>query len=145
MRSVRAPGLVALLVAVVLSAGGAGAQAPTVKIGYIPSDSFAALYIMADRYLTPAGITVQMVRLPGGAEITSQVATGQLQVGGSGMGAAGFNAVAARLPLEFIAPLPPGGGSPSQPVPSSPRASRKGRRNGPSGSSEPRTYHSSTS
>ena len=105
MRSVRAPGLVALLVAVVLSAGGAGAQAPTVKIGYIPSDSFAALYIMADRYLTPAGITVQMVRLPGGAEITSQVATGQLQVGGSGMGAAGFNAVAARLPLEFIAPL----------------------------------------
>ncbi len=105
MRSVRAPGLVALLVALVLSAGGAGAQAPTVKIGYIPSDSFAALYIMADRYLTPAGITVQMVRLPGGAEITSQVATGQLQVGGSGMGAAGFNAVAAKLPLEFIGPL----------------------------------------
>ena len=105
MRSVRAVGLVTLLVAVVLSAGGVGAQAPTVKIGYIPSDSFAALYIMADRYLTPAGITVQMVRLPGGAEITSQVATGQLQVGGSGMGAAGFNAVAAKLPLEFIGPL----------------------------------------
>jgi NitT/TauT family transport system substrate-binding protein len=46
-----------------------------------------------------------MVRLPGGAEITSQVATGQLQLGGSGMGAAGFNAVAAKLPIEFIAPL----------------------------------------
>ena len=105
MRWLRAPGLVALLMAVVLSTGGAGAQAPTVKIGYIPSDSFAALYIMADRYLTPAGITVQMVRLPGGAEITSQVATGQLHVGGSGMGAAGFNAVAAKLPLEFIGPL----------------------------------------
>ena len=83
----------------------ASRQAPTVKIGYIPSDSFAALYIMADRYLTPAGINVQMVRLPGGAEITTQVATGQLQVGGSGMGAAGFNAVAAKLPVEFIAPL----------------------------------------
>lgn len=106
MRSLRAFALVSLLgAAVVVAAGGAVAQAPTVKIGYIPSDSFAALYIMADRYLTPGGVTVQMVRLPGGAEITTQVATGQLQVGGAGMGAAGFNAVAAKLPIEFIAPL----------------------------------------
>jgi NitT/TauT family transport system substrate-binding protein len=101
----RATTLTGLLLALVLTAHGATAQAPTVKIGYIPSDSFAALYIMADRYLTPAGINAQMVRLPGGAEVTTQVATGQLQVGGSGMGAAGFNAVAAKLPIEFIAPL----------------------------------------
>ena len=106
MRSLRALALVSLLgAAIVVAAAGAVAQAPTVKIGYIPSDSFAVLYIMADRYLTPGGITVQMVRLPGGAEITTQVATGQLQVGGAGMGAAGFNAVAAKLPIEFIAPL----------------------------------------
>jgi len=106
MRSLRALALVSLVAtALVLAAGGAVAQAPTVKIGYIPSDSFAALYIMADRYLAPAGITVQMVRLPGGAEITTHVATGQRHVGGSGMGAAGFNAVAAKLPIEFIAPL----------------------------------------
>jgi NitT/TauT family transport system substrate-binding protein len=100
--------LVALvLVVAALLAGGpaAVAQAPTVKIGYIASDSFAALYIMADRYLTPAGINAQMVRLAGGAEITTQVATGQLQLGGAGMGAAGFNAVAAKLPVEFLAPL----------------------------------------
>jgi NitT/TauT family transport system substrate-binding protein len=76
-----------------------------VKIGYIPADSFAALYIMADRYLTPAGVNAQMVRLPGGAEITTQVATGQLQMGGSGMGEAGFDAVAAKLPVELIGPL----------------------------------------
>jgi NitT/TauT family transport system substrate-binding protein len=93
-----------LLVALVVVSG-AGAQSPAVKIGYIPSDSFAALYIMADRYLPPAGIDAQLVRLPSGAEITTQVATGQLQVGGAGMGAAGFNAVAAKLPVEFIAPL----------------------------------------
>ena len=106
MRSSRALALVSLAaVACAMTVGGAVAQAPTVKLGYIPSDSFAALYIMADRYLTPDGITVQMVRLPGGAEITTQVATGQLHVGGAGMGAAGFNAVAAKLPLEFIAPL----------------------------------------
>jgi NitT/TauT family transport system substrate-binding protein len=85
--------------------GPAAAQAPTVKIGYIPTDSFAVLYLLADRYLTPSGVSVQMVRLPGGAEVTSQVATGQLQLGGAGLGAAGFNAVAAKLPLELIAPL----------------------------------------
>lgn len=97
--------VVVVLLAVVALSGDALAQAPAVKIGYIASDSFAVLYLMADRYLTPAGINAQLVRLPGGAEITTQVATGQLQVGGAGMGAAGFNAVAAKLPIEFIAPL----------------------------------------
>jgi NitT/TauT family transport system substrate-binding protein len=105
----KAPRIVAMALGlatlVAALAGGSAAQAPAVKIGYIPSDSFAALYLMADRYLTPAGINAQMVRLPGGAEITTQVSTGQLQVGGAGMGAAGFNAVAAKLPIEFIAPL----------------------------------------
>src|SRR6266704_1225710 len=78
---------------------------PTVRVGYIPSDSFAALYIMADRHLPVAGIGVETVRLAGGTEILSQVATGQLQMGGTGMGAAGFNAVASSLPVEFVAPL----------------------------------------
>jgi NitT/TauT family transport system substrate-binding protein len=97
--------VVLVLLAVVALSDDALAQAPTVKIGYIPSDSFAVLYLMADRYLVPGGVNAQLVRLPGGAEITTQVATGQLQVGGAGMGAAGFNAVAAKLPVEFIAPL----------------------------------------
>jgi NitT/TauT family transport system substrate-binding protein len=78
---------------------------PTVRVGYIPSDSFAALYIMADRHLPAAGIAVETVRLAGGPEILSQVATGQLHVGGAGMGAASFNAVASALPVEFVAPL----------------------------------------
>jgi ABC-type nitrate/sulfonate/bicarbonate transport system substrate-binding protein len=78
---------------------------PTVRVGYIPSDSFAALYIMADRHLPAAGIAVETVRMAGGPEILSQVATGQLQVGGAGMGAASFNAVASSLPVEFVAPL----------------------------------------
>ena len=78
---------------------------PLVKVGYIPSDSFAALYIMADRHLPAADIAVETVRLSGGSEILSQVATGQLNMGGTGMGAAAFNAVAASLPVEFVAPL----------------------------------------
>src|SRR5206468_3326962 len=77
---------------------------PVVKVGYIPSDSFAALYIMADRHLPAADIAVETVKLSGGPEILSQVATGQLNMGGTGMGAAGFNAVAAALPVEFVAP-----------------------------------------
>jgi NitT/TauT family transport system substrate-binding protein len=78
---------------------------PLVRVGYIPSDSFAALYIMADRHLPAADIAVETVKLSGGPEILSQVATGQLNIGGTGMGAAGFNAVAASLPIEFVAPL----------------------------------------
>ncbi len=105
MKAFRVVVLVTFLAVATAVVGGASAQAPTVKIGYIPSDSFAVLYLLADRYLTPAGTNVQMVRLPGGAEITTQVATGQLQMGGAGMGAAGFNAVVAKLPVEFVAPL----------------------------------------
>jgi NitT/TauT family transport system substrate-binding protein len=98
-----------LLVAVLLSLAAAAPVSsqtkPTVRVGYIPSDSFAALYIMADRHLPAVGIGVETVRLAGGTEILSQVATGQLHVGGTGMGAAGFNAVASSLPVEFVAPL----------------------------------------
>lgn len=75
---------------------------PSVKIGYLPADSFSALFILADRHLPAAGVAVEMVRLSGGPEVVSQVATGQLQLGGSGMGAAGFNAIASGLPLEWV-------------------------------------------
>jgi NitT/TauT family transport system substrate-binding protein len=105
MKILRIVTLVTLLALLGGAAHLAVAQAPTVRIGYIPTDSFAVLFLLADRYLTPAGVNVQMVRVPGGAEIISQVATGQLQLGGAGLGAAGFNAVAAKLPFELIAPL----------------------------------------
>ena len=104
MRMSRA--IVVASLAVLAAAPGAWAQAkPTVKIGYIPTDSFAALFLLADRHLPAAGINVETVRLAGGSEIVSQVATGQLQLGGAGMGAAGFNAVVSGLPVEYIAPL----------------------------------------
>jgi NitT/TauT family transport system substrate-binding protein len=103
----RVPRAIAVASLVVLAtAPAAWAQAkPTVKIGYIPTDSFAALFLLADRHLPAAGINVETVRLAGGSEIVSQVATGQLQLGGAGMGAAGFNAVVSGLPVEYIAPL----------------------------------------
>jgi NitT/TauT family transport system substrate-binding protein len=95
-----------VVVACVAAAAPVSSQTkPLVRVGYIPSDSFAALYIMADRHLPAADIAVETVKLSGGPEILSQVATGQLNIGGTGMGAAGFNAVAASLPVEFVAPL----------------------------------------
>ncbi len=108
MSSTRRPGVWLAMVALAALAAAAPVSPqgkPTVRVGYIPSDSFAALYIMADRHLPAAGIGVETVRLAGGPEILSQVATGQLHVGGAGMGAAGFNAVASALPVEFVAPL----------------------------------------
>src|SRR3989442_6735307 len=77
---------------------------PSVKIGCLPADSFSALFILADRYLPTAGVTVEMVRLAGGPQVVSPVATGQLQLGGSGMGAAGVNPVAAGLALLWGPP-----------------------------------------
>jgi NitT/TauT family transport system substrate-binding protein len=99
-------GLAAVAVVLLGAATTVWSQAkPTVRIGYIPTDSFSALFILADRHLAAAGVTAEMVRLAGGPEIVSQIATGQLQMGGSGMGAAGFNAVASGLPVEWVAPL----------------------------------------
>lgn len=94
---------------VVLTLAGVASAAPVgqirLRIGYIPVDSFAALMLAADRTLPQEGFHVEMVRLPSGAEILSQVAIGQLQVGGGAMGAAAFNAAVEGLPVRFVASL----------------------------------------
>ena len=94
---------------VVVLAVGVASAAPVsrarLRIGYIPVDSFAALLLAADRYLPQEGFEVELVRLPSGAEILSQVAIGQLQVGGGAMGAAAFNAAVEGLPVRFVASL----------------------------------------
>lgn len=105
MRHLRITALACLVVLTLAGAIAWGQARPTVKIGYLPTDSFAALFLLAERHLPAAGVNVETVRLAGGPEILSQVVTGQLQVGGAGMGAAGFNAVAAGLPVEYVAPL----------------------------------------
>jgi len=105
MSAFRRGWLALIALAVLATAAQVSPQAkPTIRIGYIPTDSFSALFILADRHLSAAGVSAEMVRLAGGPEIVSQIATGQLQMGGSGMGAAGFNAVASGLPVEFVAP-----------------------------------------
>lgn len=79
---------------------------PVVKIGFVPSESFAPLFVAHDRgYFKAQGVTTELVRLPSGAAILTQVSTGDLQVGGGALGAAGFNAAHQKLPVAFVAPM----------------------------------------
>ncbi|MBI3014772.1 MAG: ABC transporter substrate-binding protein [Candidatus Tectomicrobia bacterium] len=82
------------------------ASAQTAKIGAIRSDSFAPLFVGHERgYFRAQGIATEVVLLPSGAAILTQVSTNDLQVGGGALGAAGFNAAHGKLPVAFVAPM----------------------------------------
>src|SRR5678816_1034741 len=77
-----------------------------VKIGFVPSESFAPLFVAHERgYFKAQGLTTELVRLPSGAAILTQVSTGDMQVGGGALGAAAFNAAQQKLPVAFVAPM----------------------------------------
>src|SRR5918994_1307071 len=79
---------------------------PVIKIGFVPSESFAPLFVAHERgYFKAQGLTTELVRLPSGAAILTQVSTGDIQVGGGALGAAGFNAAHQKLPVAFVAPM----------------------------------------
>jgi NitT/TauT family transport system substrate-binding protein len=79
---------------------------PVIKIGFVPSESFAPLFVAHERgYFKAQGLASELVRLPSGAAILTQVSTGDLQVGGGALGAAGFNAAHQKLPVAFVAPM----------------------------------------
>jgi ABC-type nitrate/sulfonate/bicarbonate transport system substrate-binding protein len=81
-------------------------SAQTVKIGFVPSESFAPLFVAHERgHFKAQGLTTELVRLPSGAAILTQVSTGDLQVGGGALGAAAFNAAHQKLPVAFVAPM----------------------------------------
>ena len=96
-----------VFLAVILLGGRSLLFAQTVvKIGFIPSESFAPLFVAHERgYFKTQGLTTELVRLPSGAAILTQVSTGDLQVGGGALGAAAFNAAHQRLPVAFVAPM----------------------------------------
>jgi NitT/TauT family transport system substrate-binding protein len=79
---------------------------PMVKIGFIPSESFAPVLVAHERgYFQAQGLMTELVRLPSGAAILTQVSTGDIQVGGGALGAAAFNAANQKLPVAFVAPM----------------------------------------
>lgn len=96
----------AFLAAILLGGGSRVSAQPAVKIGFIPSESFAPLFVAHERgYFRAQGLASELVRLTSGAAILTQVATGDLQVGGGALGAAGFNAAHQKLPVSFVAPM----------------------------------------
>jgi NitT/TauT family transport system substrate-binding protein len=91
--------------ALLVGAGPAPAQV-SIRMGYIPVESHAAEYVAQEKgYYRAQGLTTELVRLPSGAAILTQVSTGDLQVGGGALGAAGFNAIHGKLPVAFVAPM----------------------------------------
>jgi len=98
--------LIALLAVFALGGIDTVSAQSVVKIGFVPSESFAPLFVAHERgYFKAQGLTTELVRLPSGAAILTQVSTGDLQVGGGALGAAAFNAANQKLPVAFVAPM----------------------------------------
>ncbi len=77
-----------------------------VKLGFIPSESFAPIFVAHEKgYFKAQGIASELVRLTSGAAVLTQVSTGDIQAGGGALGAAGFNASHGKLPVAFVAPM----------------------------------------
>src|SRR5262249_15070846 len=91
---------------ILLGIAGVVSAQSVVKIGFVPSESFAPLFVAHERgHFKAQGLTTELVRLPSGAAILTQVSTGDLQVGGGALGAAAFNAAHQKLPVAFVAPM----------------------------------------
>lgn len=99
-------GMIVLGFAICFGTAGVASAQSVVKIGFVPSESFAPLFVAHERgYFKAQGLSTELVRLPSGAAILTQVSTGDIQVGGGALGAAGFNAANQKLPVAFVAPM----------------------------------------
>jgi len=83
------------------ASGGATAQ---VRVGYVPVLVYSPLFIAIDKgYFAAQGITAVATPFTGGADILAQNASGNLEVGLGGLGAAALNAFARGLDLRIVA------------------------------------------
>jgi len=81
--------------------GGATAQ---VRVGYVPVLIYSPLFIAIDKgYFAAQGITTVATPFTGGADILAQNASGNLEVGLGGLGAAALNAFQRGLDLRTVA------------------------------------------
>ncbi|MCZ7567490.1 MAG: ABC transporter substrate-binding protein [Ardenticatenaceae bacterium] len=89
----------------------ASAQAPaaaleTVRVGYVPVTIYAPFYIAIEKgYFANEGIQVELQPVEGGSDNVVQVAAGNFDVAGGGIGAGMLNAVARGIEFEIVAPL----------------------------------------
>jgi NitT/TauT family transport system substrate-binding protein len=95
-----------------VGAAAATAAPATVTVGYIPILICAPFFVGIERgYFAEQGITVDLQALAGGADMLTQTAAGNFDVGSGGIGSAYFN-LASRAqslgqgqPITIVAPL----------------------------------------
>ncbi len=98
----------ALVAALALASCGPArpAEKEKVTVGYIPILICAPIYVALDKgYFEQEGLEVTLERLAGGADMLTQTAAGNFDVGTGGIGVAAFNAFAQGLDFKIVAPL----------------------------------------
>lgn len=79
---------------------------PLVRVGHVPVTIYAPLFIAAAKgYFEEEGMRVELLPVEGGTENVVQVAAGNFDVAGGGIGAGMLNAVARGIEFEIVAPL----------------------------------------
>lgn len=84
--------------------GAAGGATARVRVGYVPVLVYSPLFIAIDKgYFAAQGIDAVATPFTGGADILAQNASGNLEVGLGGLGAAALNAFGRGLDLRIVA------------------------------------------
>lgn len=82
------------------------ADLPLVRVGHVPVTIYAPLFIAVEKgYFLEEGMRVELLPVEGGTENVVQVAAGNFEVAGGGIGAGMLNAVARGIEFEIVAPL----------------------------------------
>ena len=82
------------------------ADLPLVRVGHVPVTIYAPLFIAVEKgYFAEEGMNVELLPVEGGTENVVQVAAGNFEVAGGGIGAGMLNAVARGIEFEIVAPL----------------------------------------
>jgi NitT/TauT family transport system substrate-binding protein len=82
------------------------ADLPLVRVGHVPVTIYAPLFVAAEKgYFEDEGMRIELLPVEGGTENVVQVAAGNFDVAGGGIGAGMLNAVARGIDFEIVAPL----------------------------------------
>jgi NitT/TauT family transport system substrate-binding protein len=77
-----------------------------IKLGYQPASTFAPAFLALEKgYFREQGIDVSLELLPGGTDMVTQTATGNVDSGIGGIGAGMYNALARGIRLSIVAPV----------------------------------------
>jgi NitT/TauT family transport system substrate-binding protein len=79
---------------------------PLVRVGHVPVTIYAPLFVALEKgYFEEEGMQVELLPVEGGTENVVQVAAGNFDVAGGGIGAGMLNAVERGIEFEIVAPL----------------------------------------